>query len=169
LLPDGSDREFRRLVHNLFGFLARHEAIREGHAAYIGLVGIEYTILISIAHLSAEADVSIRTVADHLHLSGAFVTTVTKRLLAKGLVDKAMDPSDRRRLCLTVTEQGRDLLAKLAPTQRQVNDVEFGSLSMEEFQRLSGMVERLLESSAHALALQRQLAETPPPRSAQRR
>jgi DNA-binding MarR family transcriptional regulator len=158
LLQGGSDRDFRRLVHNLFGFLARHEAIREGHGAYIGLVGIEYTILISIAHLAAEADVSIRTVADHLHLSGAFVTTVTKRLLAKGLVDKAMDPSDRRRLCLTVTDQGRALLDKLAPTQREVNDVEFGDLSREDFQRLSVMLERLLDSSERALALQRQLA-----------
>ncbi len=158
LLDAGSDREFRRLVHNLFGFLARHEAIREGHGAYIGLVGIEYTILISIAHLAAEADVSIRTVADHLHLSGAFVTTVTKRLLAKGLVDKAMDPNDRRRLCLTVTDQGRALLRQLAPVQRQVNDVEFASLSADDFRRLSAMVQRLLDSSEQALALQRRLA-----------
>ncbi len=158
LLTGGSDRDFRLLVHNLFGFLARHEAIREGHAAYIGLVGIEYTILISIAHLSAEGDVSIRTVAGHLHLSGAFVTTVTKRLLGKGLVDKAMDPSDRRRLCLTVTEAGRTLLARLAPVQRQVNDVEFESLGAEDFRRLSAMLERLLDSSERALALQRQLA-----------
>ena len=165
LLNGGSDRDFRLLVHNLFGFLARHEAIREGHAASIGLVGIEYTVLISIAHLSAEGDVSIRTVADHLHLSGAFVTTVTKRLLAKGLVDKAMDPSDRRRLCLTVTEAGRALLEQLAPTQRQVNDVEFESLSAEDFQRLSAMVAQLLESSERALDLQRALAAG----SAQRR
>ena len=159
LLNEGTDRDFRRLVHNLFGFLARHEAIREGHGAFIGLAGIEYTILISIAHLSAEADVSVRTLADHLHLSGAFVTTMTNKLLAKGLVDKRMDPADRRRLCLTVTSRARDLLATLAPAQCQVNDVEFGHLSAREFQALAGMVERLLESSQRALSLQRYLTE----------
>ncbi len=164
LLTGCSDRDFRLLVHNLLGFLARHEAIREGHAAYIGLVGIEYTILISIAHLLAEGDVSIRTVADHLHLSGAFVTTVTKRLLGRGLVNKAMDPSDRRRLCLTVTEAGRALLARLAPVQRQVNDVEFESLDAEDFRRLSAMLECLLDSSEQALALQRQLAAPDSPK-----
>jgi len=35
LLVNGSDRQFRRLVHGLFGFLARHEAIRRGHATNI--------------------------------------------------------------------------------------------------------------------------------------
>lgn len=159
LLADGSDRDFRRLVHNLFGFLARHEAIREGHGAFIDLAGIEYTVMISIAHLSSEADVSVRDVAEHLHLSGAFVTTVTNRLLAKGLVAKRTDPTDRRRLCLTVSRQGRDLLATLAPAQRQVNDVQFDGLSVEEFHKLSELIERLIDSSGRALSLQRYLAE----------
>src|SRR6201986_4826716 len=74
LLINGSDRHFRRLVHGLFGFLARHEAVRSGHGARIGLVGIEYTVLISIRHLAAEeTDVSVNRVAEHLFLSGAFV------------------------------------------------------------------------------------------------
>src|SRR3954471_22361563 len=45
LLVDGSDQQFRRLVHSLFGFLVRHQTLREGHAAVIGLPGIEYTTL----------------------------------------------------------------------------------------------------------------------------
>ena len=70
LLIDGSDRHFRRLVHGLFGFLARHEAVRAGHAARIGLVGIQYTVLISIRHLAVEeADISVNRVAEHLFLS----------------------------------------------------------------------------------------------------
>ena len=52
LLIDGNDREFRHLVHALFGFFACHESIRGGHAATIGLAGVEYTVLISVAHLA---------------------------------------------------------------------------------------------------------------------
>ena len=48
LLSDGTDRDFRRLVHNIFAFMARHEAVRDGHARHIGLAGIEYTTLISM-------------------------------------------------------------------------------------------------------------------------
>jgi hypothetical protein len=38
-----------------------------------------------------------------------------------------------------------------------VNDVEFGSLSREEFGLLTGIVERLIESGARAVALQNYL------------
>jgi len=162
LLVNGSDRHFRRLVHSLFGFLARHEAIRRGHAARIGLVGIEYTTLISIRHLDAEeGDVNVNRVAEHLHLSGAFVTTVTNKLLKRGLIHKSVDPADRRRVKLQVSEKGDALLAELAPAQRQVNDAEFGSLSQAEFLQLLGMVERLIASSEDAVRLQTYLANSP--------
>ena len=95
------------LVHGLFGFFARHEAIRSGHGARIGLVGIEYTVLISIGHLTVhEGDVSVNRIAEHLYLSGAFVTTVTNKLLQRGLIHKTPDPNDRRRVRLEISEKG---------------------------------------------------------------
>jgi DNA-binding MarR family transcriptional regulator len=160
MLLDGSDRHFRRLVHSLFGFLARHEAVRTGHAARIGLVGIEYTTLISIRHLEAEeGDVNVNRLAGHLHLSGAFITTVTNKLLKRGLIHKSVDPLDRRRVKLQVSAKGDELLAELAPVQRQVNDVQFGSLGKAEFLQLLDMVERLIVSSESAVRLQAYLAD----------
>jgi DNA-binding MarR family transcriptional regulator len=169
LLINGSDRHFRRLVHGLFGFLARHEAIRSGHGARINLVGIEYTVLISIRHLAVEnLDVSVSRVAEHLYLSGAFVTSVTNKLLKRGLIHKRPDPNDRRRVRLEVSEQGNALLAELAPIQRQVNDVQFGCLSTAEFLHLLDMIERLIECGDNAIRLQsyfgqRPVAEITPP------
>jgi DNA-binding MarR family transcriptional regulator len=157
LLPDGRDRQFRHLVHALFGFAARHERIRDGHARVIGLAGIEYTVLIAIAHLARDADVNVKTVADHLHLSGAFITSVTQRLLQLGLIHKETDAEDRRRVTLTVSKSGRVALERLAPVQRKVNDEEFGCLSHAEFELLTGIVDRLLESGARAVALQNYL------------
>jgi DNA-binding MarR family transcriptional regulator len=154
LLLEGRDRQFRHLVHGLFGFAAHHERIRNGHARVIGLAGIEYTVLIAIAHLSQDGDVNVKTVADHLYLSGAFITSVVGRLLSHGLVVKKTDANDRRRVTLTVSEQGRAALERLAPIQRKVNDVEFGCLSRKEFELLTDIVERLIESGARAVALQ---------------
>ncbi len=162
MLVNGSDRHFRRLVHGLFGFLARHEAVRSGHAARIGLAGIEYTTLISIRHLDAEeGDVNVNRVAEHLHLSGAFVTTITNKLLKRGLIHKSIDPADRRRVKLQVSEKGDALLAELAPVQRQVNDVQFGCLSQGEFLQLLDTVERLIASGENAVRLQAYLANDP--------
>ncbi len=163
LLVNGSDREFRRLVHALLGFLATHETIRAGHARTIGLAGVEYTVLISIAHLSQDANVNVSTIAAHLHLSGAFITTVCQRLQALGLIAKGLDPNDRRRVTLTVSDQGRALLDRLAPTQRDVNDAEFACLSRTEFLLLLDMIERLIESGDRAVVLQRYLTMSSPP------
>jgi DNA-binding MarR family transcriptional regulator len=155
LLNDGSDRDFRRLVHNMFAFMARHESIRDGHARQVGLAGIEYTILISIGHLGLDGDVNVKTIADHLHMSGAFVTTVTSKLQTLGLIEKTQDSADRRRISLAITEKGKALLRKLAPYQREINDVEFGPLSREDFQTISRILEALIYSSDKAFALQR--------------
>jgi DNA-binding MarR family transcriptional regulator len=155
LLNDGTDRDFRKLVHNIFAFMARHETIRDGHARQIGLAGVEYTILISIGHLGLDGDVNVKTIADHLHMSGAFVTTVTSKLQTLGLVEKTQDSVDRRRISLAITEKGKALLRKLAPYQREINDVEFEPLSRDDFQAISRILEALIDSSDKAFALQR--------------
>ncbi|HZP78051.1 MAG TPA: MarR family winged helix-turn-helix transcriptional regulator [Pseudolabrys sp.] len=154
LLKEGSDRDFRSLVHNMFAFMARHEAIRDGLARYIGMAGIDYTILISIGHLGRDGDVNVKTVADHLRMSGAFVTTVTSKLQSQGLVEKTPDTVDRRRISLAITEKGKELLRELAPFQREVNDVEFAPLSREQFRALSATLEELIAASDRAVALQ---------------
>jgi len=158
LLVDGSDAQFRRLVHALFAFLARHEAIRSGHAKYIDLGGIEYTVLISIGHLDAtEGPVSINRLSSHLYLSGAFITTVTNRLVKAKLVEKAADPDDGRKVRLTLTDAARERLARLAPAQRQVNDIQFEALGPGEMQHLLSQFEALIASSDRALKLQEYL------------
>jgi MarR family transcriptional regulator, organic hydroperoxide resistance regulator len=154
LLKTGSDRDFRRLVHGLFGFFSRHEKLRDGHARFIGLTGIDYTVLISIAHLGAAGNVSVRAVADHLHLSGPFITNAARRLLERGLIHKQADNADKRRVSLTISATGRELLGRLAPVQRQVNDVEFEGLSATDFTFLLDLIEKLIQSSERALALQ---------------
>jgi DNA-binding MarR family transcriptional regulator len=154
LLNNGTDRDFRRLVHNIFAFMARHETIRDGHARQIGLAGIEYTILISIGHLGLDGDVNVKTVADHLHMSGAFVTTVTSKLQTMGLIEKTQDSADRRRIALAVTDKGKALLRQLAPYQSEINDVEFAPLSKEQFHALLKILEDLIASSDKAVALQ---------------
>lgn len=154
LIINGTDRTFRELVHNLFGFFALHERLRSGHGKYIGLGGVEYTVLISIGHLAREGDVNVKTVADHLHLSGAFITATTNRLLKLGYIHKTVDTADRRRVTLTVSTKGRAALESLAPVQRRINDIEFGTLNRDEFLKLNDMLRRMIADSHRAVALQ---------------
>jgi DNA-binding MarR family transcriptional regulator len=99
----------------------------------------------------------VKTVCDHLRVSSAFIAVETAKLVARGLIEKARDPKDARRTLLRTTPQGYALLAKLAPAQRAVNDIEFGGISQRDFAQLHRIMGRLIENCDAALAMQRLL------------
>jgi len=153
LLTDGTDGEFRQLVHRLLAFSARLETCRSGFGALLDLTGVQYTALISIAHLEGEDGVGVKTVADHLGLSGSFLTIVTGQLAKRGLVEKSTNPQDRRRVHLRVTDKGRELLEGLAPIQRDVNDLLFQPLDAKRFRALNDIFADLIQAADEATAL----------------
>jgi DNA-binding MarR family transcriptional regulator len=152
LLRNGSDRAFRQFVHRLLAFTARLQGVRNGLAELIGLSGMQYTILISIAHLEQESDVNISTLSEHLHISGAFATIETGQLVRKGLVKKRVSNLDRRRVCLSVTQDGRMLLTELAGTQSRANDLIFASLKKQDLERILELLGHLIEGGDAAAA-----------------
>lgn len=153
LLTDGADSEFRQLVHRLLAFSARLETCRSGFGALLDLTGVQYTALISIAHLEGDDGVGVKTVADHLGLSGSFLTIVTGQLAKRGLVEKSTNPQDRRRVHLRVTDKGRELLEGLAPIQRDVNDLLFQPLDAKRFRALNDIFADLIQAADEATAL----------------
>ncbi|MEZ5666831.1 MAG: MarR family winged helix-turn-helix transcriptional regulator [Alphaproteobacteria bacterium] len=153
LLVEGSDLAFRTFVHRLLAFSARLEAVRSGFASIIGLTGIQYTTLISIAHLQGEEGVGVTRIAEDLGLTGSFVTLVSGQLVKLGLVDKQPDEQDRRRVRLTVTAKGLQLLSDLAPAQAEVNDLLFRPLDKDAFRALSWLMGELIASGDEAVAL----------------
>ena len=163
LLPGGSDAEFRALVHGLLAFASRLESIRAGLARCTGLTPIQYTILISVAHLEKASGVSVNQLATHLQLSGAFITIETGKLLKQNLLTKQPDPADRRRVCLNTTPQARRLLASLAPTQVAVNDLLFEFLDAPSFRRLRAMVDSMNSCANRALSRLSHLSESERP------
>jgi DNA-binding MarR family transcriptional regulator len=172
LLVDGADREFRQLVHDTLAFAARIQEIRARLGRCIGLSGTQYTVLISIAHLERrEGGVGVNLIADHLHLSGAFVTIEVNKLVAGGLVRKRTNPGDRRRVLLNTTPKAISLLNKLATVQRPVNDTLFDCLTVEDFKRLRGIVAGLVDCGDRALGLIDYLAadRARPPTTARKR
>jgi DNA-binding MarR family transcriptional regulator len=153
LLVDGSDRDFRRLVNSLFPLLTLHSDIRNGYAEQLGLNGASYSILLCIRTLGDSGPVNIRTIVEQLRLSGSFITAETNLLERKGLVTKRRGQHDKRLVSVSLTAKAVELLDSIATLRQQVNDVQFGSLSKEEFRVLVPAIERLVLSSERALAL----------------
>jgi DNA-binding MarR family transcriptional regulator len=153
LLIGGKDTAFRAMVHAALAFSARLNAIRDGYAEFIGLSGPQYTILVSIQHLQDKGNVGVKQLADHLSLSGTFVTTETGKLEEAGYIVKVKDEVDKRRVSLEITPSGHALLSRLNPVQQQVNNVHFGPLSKIEFDLLCTIMPRLVASSDAGLSL----------------
>lgn len=153
LLVNGTDEEFRALLHDTLAFAARIQEMRNRLGGLIGLSGAQYTILIAISHLQGESGVGVNSVADHLHLSGAFVTIEVNRLVSLDMVHKEVNPEDRRRVLLTITSHAREVLKTLTTVQRPANDALFGHLSRTDFQMLRQVFPAFVTSADQALRL----------------
>lgn len=153
LVVNGSDEQFRSMVHDLLAFAARLEQIRSRFGGFIGLTGIQFTILITIRQLETKSLSGVKAVADHLALSTPFVTNEVAKLVKLDLVEKQPDPNDLRRVTLTVSAKGRDLLAQLAPVQQEINDLLFEPVTAENFQTVRKMARDLRDSAERAVQL----------------
>jgi len=153
LLDKEGDRTLRGVLYDYFAFGRSLEAARETFASFVGLSPTQYLILIAIKNSTAEKPMGVNQVAERLYLSGAFVTNEINKLVADGLIEKSPHPGDGRRVQLTLTEHGINLLVRLAALQRPVNDALFGMLTREEFKVLSQMLSRLASNADSALKL----------------
>jgi DNA-binding MarR family transcriptional regulator len=92
-------------------------------------------------------------VAARLHRSGAFITIEANKLVARGILEKASDPADGRRVLLKCTARAHALLERMAPYQRRVNDVLFERLDARRFRQLRLLARDLIASGDRAVAM----------------
>src|SRR5438445_8203041 len=150
LLVDGSDGEFRGLIHDLIAYGHRLDACRDAFAAVVGISGVQYEILMLVSRADG---LSIGEVAERLHRSGAFITIEANKLAAAGILEKDSDPADGRRVLLRKTKKSRQLLERLAPFQVRVNDVLFERLDARRFRQLRALARDLVASGDRAVAM----------------
>lgn len=153
LLIDGSDRTCQRLIYNLLTVAARMEECRDAVATRCGVSGPQYSILMAIARQQGEGGVSATSIARLLHVSPAFIASETRKLMAKGLMEKRRNPIDRRGVLLSVSTTGRELVHRYAGTIRRMNDTLFGRQTTEEFRTLAAILEVLVETSTQTAAM----------------
>jgi MarR family transcriptional regulator, organic hydroperoxide resistance regulator len=140
-------------IADVLSFAGRVEEIRDRFGGAIGLRGTAYSVLNGIAAREGATGVGSMRLAEHLHLSPAFITIEVSKLVAAGLVRKQINGTDRRRVLLTVTADGRRRLSALAGIQAPVNDALFGALGAKEFATFSDVMSVLIVRADHALAV----------------
>jgi MarR family transcriptional regulator, organic hydroperoxide resistance regulator len=150
LLARGTDAEFRGLIHDLIAYGHKLDACRDAFAAIAGISGAQYEILMLVSRADA---LSIGEVAARLHRSGAFITIEANKLVASGILEKAADPDDRRKVLLKMNLKSQQLLERLAPYQRRINDVLFEFLDARGFRQLRTLAAELVGAGDRAVAM----------------
>jgi DNA-binding MarR family transcriptional regulator len=151
ILIDGSDREFRRLIHRMLIGQARLDVVRECIAGRIGVSGTQYTMLMSVLHLQGVAGVSITALADYLEVTGPHVTGIVGKLVAGGFVRKAVNPKDRRGVLVKLTPVGRKKLLQAFAFISAVNDRLFEGVGREEYRAVASFNAKFIRNTQATL------------------
>ena len=150
LLAQGSDAEFRGLIHDLIAYGHKLDACRDAFATIAGISGAQYEILMLVSRTDG---LSIGEVAERLHRSGAFITIEANKLAERGVLEKAPDPQDGRRVLLRCNSRSLEMLEKLAPYQRRINDVLFEFVDAKGFRELRALAAELVARGDRAVAM----------------
>ena len=150
LLARGSDGEFRGLIHDLIAYGHKLDACRDAFAAIAGISGAQYEILMQVSRADG---LSIGEVAARLHRSGAFITIEANKLAQRRILEKSSDPADGRRVLLRIAPYGVELVARVAPHQRRINDVLFECLDARRFRQLQSLAGDLVACGDRAVAM----------------
>jgi DNA-binding MarR family transcriptional regulator len=108
------------------GYWLRHVSNHVSHAFARKLDSRDVTVAewVVVRELYSEDAMAPSRLADKLSLSRGAISKLAERLIAKGLIARAPDLSDRRAHTLAITAKGRSLVPKLAALADQ-NDAEF--------------------------------------------
>ena len=93
---------------------------REFSTLYKAKFGITIPEWRVVAHLSqADRPLSVGEIAERVDMDKSKVSRATSRLESAGHVAKSVNPGDRRLIEVRLTEQGRNMIAELAPLAHQ--------------------------------------------------
>jgi DNA-binding MarR family transcriptional regulator len=153
LLDDdgASDRGFRQFLYD-FSCLANYlSSARAYLASHLGVSSPQYNIVMIIAQYQGSKGVSVSDVAQHLHVTTAFITSEIRKLERAGLVEKRPNPSDGRSILLRLTPTGESNVQQIAPERLFVNDHLFRGLSGEDFRHLAHTVASMIDDFAQTV------------------
>ncbi|MFJ7905418.1 MarR family winged helix-turn-helix transcriptional regulator [Kitasatospora sp. NPDC096204] len=139
-MPHPSDDLTQEIV-GLFAAVNR----RYGRESEAAAAVHELTALQAKALLAAEAPVPTRRIAEKLHAEPSNVTVIIDRLESRGLVERSVDPADRRVKRVAATAAGREVAADLRARMPFAGD-PLARLGAEQRESLRELLRLVLEA-----------------------
>jgi MarR family transcriptional regulator, organic hydroperoxide resistance regulator len=103
-----------------FAIYSTMHAINKAYQPLLEKLGLTYPQYLAMLVLWETGDVTVKQLGERLFLDSGTLTPLLKRLEAMGLLHRARDPKDERRVRLTLTEKGKTLRADALPVPGQI-------------------------------------------------
>lgn len=118
----------------------RHAAIFQEMIGDPQLTPLQFAALVKLDDLGevSQNELGRRTAMDAATMQG-----VIKRLLARGLIDRKPDSEDRRRVVLSLTEEGHRVIAAAMPNGHAITDETLAGLNEAERRSFLSLLKRL--------------------------
>jgi DNA-binding MarR family transcriptional regulator len=149
-IPPG-DAKLREFVADLYAAMSMMRLLRQEIASTLSLTSAEYSVLLAVWYLERENEMTVRAIADHLHVAAAYVTSEITRLVKNGLLTKKPDKLDRRAVGVRLTKAARDLLSELEPMLREINRPLFNGLSVRDLATVHRFLQGIIEHGHEAI------------------
>lgn len=140
-----ADEPERYVLDDQPGFLLR--VALKTHTAFLmakmieGLTGPQFSTL---AKLLEVGSCSQNHLGRLIHYDSATITGVINRLKARGFIESIVDPLDRRRVTIDLTDLGRTVAADAIATIREISTETFSSLSAAEHATLTRLLKKVV-------------------------
>ncbi|WP_225144454.1 MULTISPECIES: MarR family winged helix-turn-helix transcriptional regulator [Bradyrhizobium] len=140
-----ADEPERYVLDDQPGFLLR--VALKTHTAFLtakmieGLTAPQFSTL---AKLLEVGPCSQNHLGRLIHYDSATITGVINRLKARGFIESIVDPLDRRRVAIDLTDLGRAVAADAIATIREISRETFSPLSPAEHAALTTLLKKVI-------------------------
>ena len=83
--------------------------------------------------------------ANALNVTLSAVTNLSNKLVSKGYIERVASSEDRRQVYLRITEQGREVEARMIAKYRELNEGLWSDFSDQEMDVLIASYEKMIE------------------------
>lgn len=139
--------EFRRAVWNFVSIGNYLEDMRRRCAKVLGISGPQWQILMAIYDLDHGQGVSVVEVAAKTHSMANFVTTQSKLLEKRGLIERISSTTDARVVLMSLSERAHEELPKLFTGWVELHNFMFSDFDAAALQDLNTKLELLKKRS----------------------
>lgn len=114
-----------------------------------GVTAAQFKVLIIVAEWGLDSPGDL---CRHLSLDSGSMTRMLDRLEQKGLIRRARSEADRRQICITLTPDGQELVARLPHIGADAMNQLVGVLETAELAELERLLKKILLNAGDPVA-----------------